>query len=193
MEFRQRTLFNGQTFDVPRYIVRLDTRNTHGWQVRYGKWKYFADGIGGGSADGSAGGSADGSADGGGAAAALLQATAELARRIAKLPAPTGLRQRAADGKANDLPVGISGPTARRREGDSFTQYYLQVNYPVAGAKPANRSVYVGTENTVTPEKYSQALAKAIALRDSGVRKFKLATTKAQRETVGVSGLAEAS
>jgi len=181
MEFRQRTLFNGQTFDVPRYIVRLDTRNTHGWQVRYGKWKYFADGIGGGSADG------------GGAAAALLQATAELARRIAKLPAPTGLRQRAADGKANDLPVGISGPTARRREGDSFTQYYLQVNYPVAGAKPANRSVYVGTENTVTPEKYSQALAKAIALRDSGVRKFKLATTKAQRETVGVSGLAEAS
>ena len=56
MEFRQRTIFSGQTFDVPKHIVRLDARSTHGWQVRYGKWKYFADGIADGSANGSANG-----------------------------------------------------------------------------------------------------------------------------------------
>ena len=33
------------------------------------------------------------------------------------------------------------------------------------------------------------ALAKAMALRDSGVRKFKLATTKAQRELAGASSV----
>ena len=174
MEYRSRTIFTGQSLDVPKYIVRLDSRKTHGWQLRYGKWKMFS----------------DYSNDGSGAEAALVVATAELARRIAKLPAPTGLRSRARTGKANDMPLGVSGPVARIRDGTRFTQYYLQVNFPIPDGKPANRSVYIATENTLTPEKYQAALTKAIALRDSGVRKFKLATTKAKREQAGASSVA---
>ena len=171
MEYRSRTIFTGQSLEVPKYIVRLDSGKTHGWQLRYGKWKLFS----------------DHSKDGSGAEAALLGATAELARRITKLPAPTGLRNQSRSGKVNDMPLGVSGPVARKREGTSFTQYYLQVNFPIPDGKPANRSVYIATENTLTPEKYQAALTKAIALRESGVRKFKLATTKAKRERAGAS------
>ena len=94
------------------------------------------------------------------------------------------------EGKINDMPVGISGPVTRTREGYSAIQYYLQVNYPTPGGKPANRSVYIANENTLTPEKYQAAFAKAVALRDTGVRKFKLAATKAKREQAGLSSLA---
>ena len=173
MEYRRRKIFSGQSFEVPKYIVRLDTKKTHGWQLRYGKWKLFS----------------DHSNDGTGANVALLAATAELARRIARLPAPTGLRSDVRADKLNGMPLGISGPTTRQREGDGFVQYYLQVNYPTPNGKPVNRSVYIATENTLNREKYQAALAKAMALRDSGVRKFKLATTKAQRELAGASSV----
>jgi len=174
MQHRPCTLFNGKTLEVPTHIVRIDTQNTHGWQLRLGRSMLFS----------------DGSQDGTGAEASLLAARAELARRIATLPAPSGLRTEAIDGKLNQMPLGISGPTARQRAGTGFTQYYLQVNYPVAGGKPVNRSVYIATENTLSREKYEQALAKAMALRTSGVRKFKLATTKARRHEAGASSLA---
>ena len=173
MQFRAFTLANGKTLEVPTHVVRIDTRNTHGWQLRLGRSAFFS----------------DGSADFSGAEASLLAASAELARRIVRLPAPTGLRTEARDDKLNGMPLGISGPTARQREGTGFTQYYLQVNFPVAGGKPVNRSVYIATDNTFSREKYQQAMAKAIALRTSGVRKFKLATTKLQREQAGASSL----
>ena len=173
MEFRRREIFTGKSFDVPTHIVRLDGKKTHGWQLRYGKWTLFS----------------DHSTDGTGADAALTAATAELVRRIAKLPAPHGIRSAVKEGKINDLPVGISGPVTRKREGYSAVQFYLQVNYPIPGGKPANRSVYIATENTLTPEKYQAAFAKAVALRDTGVRKFKLATTKAKREQAGTTSL----
>ena len=173
MEYRQKTIFSGQTFEVPKHIVRLDAKGTHGWQLRYGKWQLFS----------------DASADGSGAQAALAAASAELARRISKLPAPTGLRTEVLQNKTSDLPVGISGPITRRRGDDSFEQYYLQVTYPVPGGKPVNRSVYIATENTLTHEKYANAIAKAVALRESGVRKFKLATTKSKRAEAQTSGL----
>ena len=57
------------------------------------------------------------------------------------------------------------------------------------GGKPVNRSVYIATENTLTHEKYANAIAKAVALRESGVRKFKLATTKSKRAEAQISGL----
>ena len=173
MESRKREIFTGKSFDVPTHIVRLDSKKTHGWQLRYGKWTLFS----------------DHSNDGSGAEAALVAATAELARRIAKLPAPNGIRSEIKEGKANDMPVGISGPVTRRRVGYSALQYYLQVNFPVPGGKPVNRSVYIATENTLTPEKYQAALAKAIGIRETGVRKFKLAATKAKREHAGTSSL----
>ena len=174
MEYRKRLNFSGQVFEVPSHIVRLDTKKTHGWQLRYGKWTMFS----------------DHSNDGTGADAALVAATAELARRMAKLPAPNGLRAEARSGKANEMPLGISGPISRRRKENTAVQYYLQVTYPVPGGKPANRTVYVATENTLTTEKYHAALAKAEALRETGVREFKLAATKAKRERAGVSSVA---
>ena len=174
MEFRRREIFTGKSFDVPTHIVRLDGKKVHGWQLRYGKRTLFS----------------DHSTDGTGADTALTAATAELARRITKLPAPHGIRSAMKEGKINDMPVGISGPVTRTREGYSAIQYYLQVNYPTPGGKPANRSVYIANENTLTPEKYQAAFAKAVALRDTGVRKFKLAATKAKREQAGLSSLA---
>ena len=174
MEYRSRAIFTGRTFDVPKYIVRIDSTKAHGWQLRYGKWKLFS----------------DHSSDGAGAESALIAATAELARRITKLPAPTGLRSESRTGKANNMPLGISGPVTRRRGGEGFIQYYLEVNFPRSRGKPANQSVYIATENTLTPEKYQAALNKALSLRESGVRKFKLATTKAKRNQAGASSLA---
>ena len=176
MEYRRREIFTGTVFDVPTHIVRLDSRKTHGWQLRYGKWTLFS----------------DHSNDGTGAMEALAAASAELAKRIAKLPAPTGLRTDVNTGKTSDMPVGISGPIARRRKGHTALQYYLQVTFLVPGGKPVNRSVYIATENTLTPEKYQAAIAKAVAVRDTGVRKFKLATTRAKRENAGVSSIASA-
>ena len=173
MEYRKHVIFTGKSFQVPKHIVRLDSNNTHGWQLRYGKWTLFS----------------DHSNDGTGAAAALVAATTELARRIARLPAPSGVRKEVQQGKANGMPLGVSGPIVRRREGLVSAQFYLQVSYPVFSAKPANRSVYIATENTLTPEKYHAALNKAMALRETGVRKFKLATTKAKREQVGLSSV----
>ena len=173
MEFRTRTIFSGQTFEVPKHIVRMDSKKVHGWHVRYGKWVLFS----------------DYSNDGSGAMAALAAASAELARRISKLPAPHGLRSEAHPDKANGMPLGISGPTSRRRQVHTALEYYLQVTYPVPGGKPVNRSIYIATENTLTRERYQAALKKAVAMRDTGVRKFKLATTKAKREQAGASSL----
>ncbi len=165
MPVRKHEIFTGKTFKVPTYIVRLDSKNTHGWQLRYGPSKLFS----------------DHSSDGRGAAAALKLAKDELARRIEKLPAPTGLRTDTRDGKLNGMPLGISGPVTRNRPGRGTAQYYLQVTFPIFGGKPVNRSVYIATETTLSKEKYALAMAKALAMRASGVRKFKLATTKSQR------------
>lgn len=174
MEYRTHVIFSGESFDVPKNIVRLDSSSTHGWQLRYGKWTLYS----------------DHSTDGSGAAKALQLASAELARRIAKLPAPTGIRTSVLPGKSNGMPLGISGPVVRRRGSQQAAQFYLQVCFPVAGGKSANRSIYIATENTLTPEKYNAAFRKAVATRESGVRKFKLATTKAKREAAGMSSLA---
>lgn len=170
MEYRTHVIFSGESFEVPKHIVRLDSRNTHGWQLRFGKWTLYS----------------DHSNDGSGAAKALKLASAELLRRIAKLPAPSGIRTEVLPGKTSDLPPGISGPTVRRRDGLQAAQFYFQVSYPVAGGKAANRSIYIATENTLTPDKYHAALRKAQATRETGVRKFKLATTKAKREAAGL-------
>jgi hypothetical protein len=90
MKFRDVVIFNGKTFTVPQGIQRIDTRATHGWQVRYAGTKLFS----------------DHSNDGSGAKASLEKATQELARRIAKMPAPSLLQKRPSESKTSDLPVG---------------------------------------------------------------------------------------
>ncbi|HET6912172.1 MAG TPA: hypothetical protein VFH71_02385 [Rhodanobacteraceae bacterium] len=165
MKLRRLITAFGEAFEVPSNIVRLDHQHTHGWQLRFGRWMFFADHT----------------ADGTGAKQALEAATEELKRRMLKLAAPTGIRAHQNRNKSNDLPVGVSGPAKRIRNGQTIIQYYFQVTYPVAGGKPANRSVYIGTENTITQERYDAALSKAGLMRDAGVRRFKLAATKAMR------------
>ena len=175
MEYRKVTIFSGKRFEVPNHIQRLDERSMHGWQVRYGngKHKLFS----------------DHSNDGSGASASLRAAKKELAKRIAKLAAPTGLRTDTASWKANDLPVGISGPAEVIRKGRKVIEYYYQVTYPVVGRTPVNRKIYIGTENTYTEEKREAALARAVSIRDTNVKKYKAASTQWKRAQAIKAGL----
>jgi hypothetical protein len=165
MKFRDVVIFNGTQFTVPQGIQRIDTRATHGWQVRYGGTKLFSDHT----------------RDGSGAAASLDRAKKELAQRIAKMPAPSLLQKRPSESKTSDLPVGISGPIVRRREGSAVRSCSLSVLLPRYGQAPRCSSVYIGTENTYTVERYLAALEKAVALRQAAEAVYEAAATKAKR------------
>ncbi len=166
MKIRDVVIFTGEHFEVPQGIQRIDHRATHGWQLRYGGTKLFS----------------DHSQDGSGAAAALALATKELLYRIARLPAPSKLPQQPANNKSSDLPVGISGPVVRLRKGAKVRDCSLSVSLPRFGETPRRQSVYIGTENTYTVEKYQLAVAKAIAMRGRAEMAYQRAATKAKRE-----------
>ena len=173
MRYRKQSLY-GKTFRVPSHVVRLESHDTHGWQLRYGPSKFFADPTSGRA----------------GAGESLRLATAELASRIARLPAPTGLRIEPNANKTSELPVGVSGPKeVRRTSRPHIVQYYFQVSVPVPGGRSTNKQVYIATQNTITPDKMNTALAKALAIRDSHVRKYKVASTKRKREQAVLAGL----
>jgi len=165
MKVRDVVIFSGARFEVPQGIQRIDHRATHGWQLRYGGTKLFSDGT----------------PDGKGARAALAQATKELLDRIARLPAPSKLQREPSENKTSDLPVGISGPVVRLRKGATVRDCSLSVSLPRFGELPRRRSVYIGTENTYTVEKYNLALAKAIRLRELAERTYQREATKAKR------------
>jgi len=124
----------------------------------------------------------DHSNDGSKARAALRLATEELVKRIAKLPAPSGLRRGIASNKGSKLPVGISGPIVRTRPGRNTRDASFGVTLPRFGLKPTTRSVYIATENTYTLARYKAALAKAIALRSAAEKAYQAAATKAKRQ-----------
>lgn len=165
MKFRDVVIFNGKPFKVPQGIQRIDTRATHGWQVRYGGTKLFSDHT----------------RDGSGAKASLERAKAELARRIAELPAPTLLQKRPSDSKTSGLPVGISGPIVRQRAGSQVRSASLSVLMPRWGQAPRCSSVYIGTENTYTVERFQAALAKAVAMRQAAEDAYERDATEAKR------------
>jgi len=163
MKVRDVVIFTGKRFVVPQGIQRIDHLATHGWQLRYGGTKLFSDHT----------------PDGSGAPAALVQATKELLNRIAKLPAPSKLQREPSENKTSDLPVGISGPVVRQRT--RVRDCSLSVSLPRFGDSPRRRSVYIGTENTYTIERYRLALAKAIQLRENAEAAYQRAATKAKR------------
>lgn len=165
MKTREVVIFNGARFTVPQCIQRIDHQSTHGWQLRYGGTKLFS----------------DHSQDGSGAAAALEAATKALLSRIAKLPAPSRLQRKPSGNKANDLPVGISGPVVRQRPNSQVRDCSFAVSLPRFGGTPRGRSVYIATENTYSIEKYQAALAKAIALRAEAEQAYQRAATRARR------------
>jgi hypothetical protein len=165
MKFREVTIFSGHRFSVPQSIQRIDHLATHGWQLRYGGTKLYSDGT----------------RDGSGAAAALDKATKELLRRIAKLPAPTTLQHGPSANKTNDLPVGISGPVVRQRSGGRVRDCSLSVSIPRFGEKPRRCTVYIGTENTYTPERFAVALERAVVMRAKAEEVYRRAATRAKR------------
>jgi hypothetical protein len=165
MKFRDVVIFNGKKFKVPQGIQRIDTRATHGWQVRYAGTKLFSDHT----------------PDGSGAKASLERAQLELARRIAKSPAPTLLQKRPSESKSSNLPVGISGPIVRQRAGARVRSCSFSVLLPRFGQAPRCSSVYIGTENTYTVERYQAALEKALEMRQAAEKAYEQATTKAKR------------
>ena len=165
MNVRKIVIFTGKRFEVPQCIQRIDHRATHGWQLRYGGTKMFSDHT----------------QDGSGATAALAQATKELLKRIAKLPAPTKLQSEPNQNKTSDLPVGISGPILRQRRGSKVRECNLSVSLPRFGASQRCRSVYIGSENTYTIERYERAVAKAIKLRAAAEELYRLEATRAKR------------
>ena len=165
MKFRSVVIFTGKRFRVPQGIQRIDVRFTHGWQLRYGGTKFFK----------------DGSSDGRGAAAALARAKEELLRRINRLPAPSLLQTVPSQHKTSDLPVGISGPIVRLRPGATVRYCSLSVLLPQFGGKPRRSSIYIGTENTYTVERYHQAVAKAVVLRQQAETVYRREATRAKR------------
>ena len=170
MKSRAVSIFNGHIYQIPEWIQRIDTKDTHGWQLRYGAetegTKMFSDRT----------------KDGSGAAKALDLAVAELHRRIERLPASNRLRIKALASKSTDLPLGISGPTLRNANHPSKTAYYCyQISVPKAGGGSTTSSVYIGTENTYDEKKAEAALAKAVILREVAVKAYELAATGARR------------
>jgi hypothetical protein len=165
MKCRDVVIFSGDQFSVPQGIQRIDHRATHGWQLRYGGTKLYSDHTN----------------DGSGAARSLELATKELLKRIAKLPAPSRLQLAPNVGKASDLPVGISGPVVRLRRNAKVRDCSLAVLIPRFGETPQRRSIYIGTENTYTPERFKRALARAIEMREAAEEAYRAAATRAKR------------
>lgn len=166
MKTREVTLFNGQLFPVPQGIQRIDTKATHGWQVRYQGTKYFS----------------DGSSDGSGAAPALQKATKELLARIATLPAPVTLKRAASPIKTSSLPPGISGPIITQRRGSKSRSAILSVLIPRFGKEPRMKSIYIGTENTYTEKRYRAAVGRAIEIRAEVLQVYEASATQARRK-----------
>ena len=163
---REKVTEFGHSFMVPTWIERIPP--SHGWQLRFGQWKYFA----------------DGSSDGSGSAASLKKAISELKTRIKSSKIPNQIKRSARADKLNDLPVGISGPKATLIGNSDISQHHLQVSVPRYGKTPTNRTVYIGTDNTYTDERFEKALAKAIRIREDAVKAYEIDHERATRKAV---------
>jgi hypothetical protein len=165
MKTREVVLFTGEKFTVPQGLQRIDSHNTHGWQVRYQGTKYFG----------------DGSSDGSGARRSFERATRELMARIASLPAPVTLRREPSPRKMNGLPPGISGPILAHRNGSRAAWAVLSVLLPRFGGTAQIKRIYIGTQETYTLTKYRAALKEAKALRAEAIARYETDATRARR------------
>ena len=165
MKFRTVILDSGIEFQAPQGIQRIDTRSTHGWQVRYQGTKYFS----------------DRSPNGESAKASLERATDELLTRIAKYPAPVTIQSLPSSNKTTNLPSGISGPILRCRSRSLKRIFEFSVVLPLYGKDPHRRTVYISGEESYTAEKYGAALAKAVELRRGAEKQYQEDATMARR------------
>ncbi|MBI5924244.1 MAG: hypothetical protein HY836_01475 [Aquabacterium sp.] len=165
MKTREVTLPDGQCFQVPQGIQRIDSTSTHGWQVRYQGTKLFSDGE---AAD---------------PRRSLANALSELVARMNVAPASTTIKHRPSAHKKSDLPAGISGPIVRQRPGRALTAD-LSVLLPRFGGRAEIRNVYIGSQNTYTPDKYLATLEKCLALRNSAINRYEQDARKARKAAV---------
>ena len=165
MKFRDIVIFNGAQFKVPQGVQRIDTRNTHGWQVRCQGTKMFSDHT----------------PDGSGAQQSLALATRELLKRITAFPAPVLKRRTPGATKGNHLPSGISGPIVRARVNSQVRTASLSVSLPQHGQRTKCTSVYIGSEGTYTLARFKLALARAVELRARAAVTYELAAARAKR------------
>lgn len=165
MKFREVTLANGQRFQVPQGIQRIDSKSTHGWQVRCQGTKLFSDGE---SAD---------------AQRSLAKATRELAERMSTMPTPIALRHGPSPNKTSDLPAGISGPIVRERAGRA-PMAVLSVLLPRFGRPAEVKTVHIASQNTYTAEKYLQALAKCTDMRADAIQRYEQDARQSQHSTL---------
>ena len=163
MKTREVTLASGESFTVPQGIQRLDSKTTRGWQVRYQGTKNFADGQEGPKKS-------------------LDLATRELLRRIARYPAPAGLKRTTSPRKTSALPVGISGPIVINKAGSERQSAVLSVLVPRFGQPNQVREIHIGTPATYSKARYREALAKAVQLRQESQEKYEAAATRARRK-----------
>lgn len=165
MKFRQAVIFTGQRFSVPQGIQRIDTRSTHGWQVRCDGTRMFS----------------DHSPDGSGAEAALGRAMDELTSRLARHPAPPSLQQGPSANKTSDLPAGISGPVMRIRARSRTQVAEFSLSLPRFGQAALRRTVHIGNAASYSPQRYNDVLAKAVALREQAMADYQRAATVHRR------------
>jgi hypothetical protein len=165
LRLRTVVIFSGAVFKVPQGLQRIDSKSTHGWQVRCHGTKMFS----------------DHSNDGSGARASFAAATRELFARMAEHPAPTRLQRAPSHSKTSALPPGISGPIVRMRADRGTRTATLSVLLPRFGDKPRVASVYIGSESTYTPARYRAALKKALVLRAEAVAAYEAAEAQARR------------
>lgn len=162
MKTRDVTLATGERFTVPQGVQRLDSKSTHGWQVRYQGTKYFADGTASPKKS-------------------LDRAVRELFRRVATLPAPVKLKSVRSSRKTSELPVGVSGPIVRAKA-DGRQVALFSVVVPRFGQPSEFHEIHIGTPSTYTEARYRAALIKAIALRQDNVAKYEEEATRAKRK-----------
>lgn len=166
MKTRPVTIYNGEQFQVPQGIQRIDTHNTHGWQVRYQGTRFFSDRPGT-------------------ATQSLEAATRELLQRIATMPAPSLLQKHPSAHKSSDLPPGISGPIlvpARPGSRKRTASAVLSVLLPRYGQSPRVKSIYIGTERTYTDERFERALEKAMQMRAEVEERYEAQATRDRRQ-----------
>lgn len=166
MKFREVTLADGQRLQVPQGIQRIDSKSTHGWQVRYQGTKLFSDGKPGDPKQ------------------SLALAIKELLTRIKTAPSALTLKQDPSANKSSDLPSGISGPIVRERPGRAPVAE-LSVLLPRFGGKAQTKNVYIGSQNTYTPDKYRAALAKCLDMRSEAATLYERDAAKAQQAALG--------
>lgn len=164
MRTRNVKIFSGHQFTIPQGIQRIDTRSTHGWQVRYQGTKFFSDGT----------------PDGSGARKSLDNAIRELARRMETLPPPTVLKRGPSAHKTSSLPPGISGPIEQRRA-DKVPTAVLSVLLPRYGQSPRVKSIYIGSINTYTKKRLKESIELAVSMRNAAVERYEVEAVKAKK------------